>query len=154
MGGYWSGSESSASDLEDDGVASTPVRKNRPGQMARRAIWEKKFGEKANHIQKGQGPVGRSKDDGWDAKRGAKENGERGPPSRGRQRGGFADRGNGRQRNYSQVTGENAIAVVPKKRGLGKKDDVGVLHPSWQAAKKAKEVKKAATFQGKKVTFD
>jgi hypothetical protein len=37
---------------------------------------------------------------------------------------------------------------------MGRKDDVGVLHPSWQAAKKAKEAKKTATFQGKRVTFD
>jgi hypothetical protein len=145
MGGYWSGSESSASDLED--VA--PVKKNRPGQMARRAIWEKKYGEKANHITTGKGPVSKGKDDGWDAKRGAKDS------SRGR--GGFSrggDRESGRTRSFDRATGENAIAVEPKKRGMGRKDDVGVLHPSWQAAKKAKDAKKAATFQGKKVTFD
>jgi len=145
MGGYWSGSESSASDLED--VA--PIRKNRPGQMARRAIWEKKYGEKANHITTGKGPVGKNKDDGWDAKRGAKDS------SRGR--GGFSGRGGhegGRARILDRATGENAIAVEPKKRGMGRKDDAGVLHPSWQAAKKAKEAKKTATFQGKKVTFN
>jgi hypothetical protein len=148
MGGYWSGSESSASDLEDD---APPVRKNRPGQMARRAIWEKKFGEKANHIKTGQGPVSEmkksGKDDGWDAKRGAKDTNSSG-------RGRFKAEGRGRQRDFSQVTGENAIAVEPRKRGMGKKDDMGVLHPSWQAAKKAKEIKKTATFQGKKMTFD
>jgi hypothetical protein len=150
MGGYWSGSESSASDIEDG----PPVRKNRPGQMARRAIWEKKYGERANHIKTGKGPVGKSKDDGWDAKRGAKD------ASGGRGRGGFNSRGGrggtnkGRTRSYEKATGENAIAVEPKKRGMGKKDDVGVLHPSWQAAKKAKEAKKMASFQGKKITFD
>lgn len=148
MGGYWSGSESSASDIED----AAPIKKNRLGQMARRAIWEKKYGEKANHIKTGKGPVGKGKDDGWDAERGAKE------ASSGR--GGFSGRGgrggkeSGRSRNFDQATGENAIAVESKKRGMGKKDDVGVLHPSWQAAKKAKEAKKTATFQGKKVTFD
>jgi hypothetical protein len=149
MGGYWSGSESSASDIED---AAPPMKKNRPGQMARRAIWEKKYGEKANHIKTGKGPVGKGKDDGWDAKRGAKDT------SRGRGdfsgRGSRDGKGNGRTRNYDQATGENAIAVQPKKRGMGKKDDIGILHPSWQAAKKAKEAKKKATFQGKKVTFD
>jgi hypothetical protein len=148
LGGYWSGSESSASDIED----AAPIKKNRPGQMARRAIWEKKYGEKANHIKTGKGPVGKGKDDGWDAKRGAKDT------SAGR--GGFSGRGsrdgreNGRTKKYDQATGENAIAVEPKKRGMGRKDDVGVLHPSWQAAKKAKEAKKTATFQGKKLTFD
>ena len=143
MGGYWSGSESSASDLED---AAPQIRKNRPGQSARRAIWEKKFGERANHIKQGQGAVaekrGKGKDDGWDAKRGAKESG------------GDRRRGGGRQRDFRQATGDNAIAVEPRKRTMGRKDDLGTLHPSWQAAKKAKEAKKSATFQGKKVTFD
>jgi hypothetical protein len=146
MGGYWSGSESSASDLEDDNLTAAPIRKNRPGQMARRAIWEKKFGERANHIKSGKGAVSekrnKEKDDGWDAKRGAKDSGDR---SRGR---------GGRQRDFRQATGENAVAVEPRKRGMGKKDDVGKLHPSWEAAKKAKETKKTATFQGRKVTFD
>lgn len=148
MGGYWSGSESSASDLEDDVIAA-PIRKNRPGQMARRAIWEKKFGERANHIKSGKGAVaekrGKGKDDGWDAKRGAKGSGDR----RGRGPGG----GRG-QSDFRQATGENAVAVEPRKRGMGKKDDMGVLHPSWEAAKKAKEAKRTATFQGKKVTFN
>ncbi|KAH8684231.1 BUD22-domain-containing protein [Tricladium varicosporioides] len=81
-GGYFSGSES-ASDIEDD-HPKVPIRKNRPGQMARRAIAEKKFGTGANHIKKGQprvadmGKAGREngkgrKDDGWDARKGAKE---------------------------------------------------------------------------------
>lgn len=147
MGGYWSGSESSASDLEDDAIAAAPVRKNRPGQMARRAIWEKKFGERANHIKTGKGSVaekrGKGKDDGWDAKRGAKDSGY-----------GGRERGRGRQRDFRQATGENAVAVEPRNKGVMKRDDVGKLHPSWEAAKKAKEVKKTATFQGKKVTFD
>jgi hypothetical protein len=36
----------------------------------------------------------------------------------------------------------------------GKRDDVGALHPSWEAAKRAKELKKVAVFEGKKVVFD
>ena len=143
MGGYWSGSESSASDLEE----STPQnRKNRPGQMARRAIWEKKFGERANHIKQGQGAVAQNRpkgrDDGWDAKRGAKES------DRDRRR------GKGKRRDFRQATGENALAVEPRKRANPKRDDVGVLHPSWQAAKKAKEAKTSAAFQGRKITFE
>ena len=96
-----------------------------------------------------KGSVGKTRDDGWDAKRGAID------ISSGR--GAFRGRGgrdNRPKRDFAQATGENAVAVEPKKRGMGKKDDVGVLHPSWQAAKKAKEAKKTATFQGKKVTFD
>jgi hypothetical protein len=153
--GYWEGSESSASDIEDE---APPMRKNRPGQMARQAIWEKKFGQRANHIKMGLGPVAerRAKDAGWDPKKGATDGTERvGFGHRGRSRGFGKDvpyRANGRIE--SRGTGENATAVGPRKRGMGKKDDVGVLHPSWLAAKKAKEAKKAATFQGKKVVFE
>jgi hypothetical protein len=48
-------------------------------------------------------------------------------------------------------TGENAVAVAEKRPG--RKDDAGLLHPSWEAAKRAKEAKAAATFQGTKVVF-
>ncbi|KAH6679036.1 Bud-site selection protein [Halenospora varia] len=154
-GGYFSGSES-ASDI-DDARPVQPVRKNRPGQMARRAIAEKKFGTGANHIKKGQprvaemGKAGREKgkggkDDGWDARKGAKE-------STGSRFG--RDRGSG-----FRGTGDNAIpqgeggGKFGGKRGMGKKDDAGPLHPSWQAAKKAKDEKKSAQFTGKKVVFD
>lgn len=140
MGGYWSGSEESATDVEDE-VAPAP-RKNRPGQQARRAIWEKKFGKAANHVK--NAPPPKEKDVVWDAKLGAVSSEGSG---RGRGRGGFT-------RNKAQVTGENASELGPRKpRGVGRKDDVGVLHPSWQAAKKAKEEKKAAKFEGKKVVF-
>lgn len=147
MGGYWSGSES-ASDIEEE----QPVRKNRKGQRARRAIWEKKYGGKANHIVK---DGGKTKDDGWDPKRGAKDGKD---DWRDRKRAKFAERAGGRGRNAASATGENAIAVTPRNRDAGKsaakRDDVGVLHPSWQAAKKAKEMKKNVSFQGKKVVFD
>ncbi|KAE8453225.1 hypothetical protein EG329_011292 [Mollisiaceae sp. DMI_Dod_QoI] len=153
MGGYWSGSESEASDLED----ARPFKKNRPGQMARRAIWEKKYGEKANHIKTGQGPVAaRGKDDGWDPKRGAKDTSGTG---RGRG-GGSTGRGGARVMNRKERrslvggTGENATPIMPRTEAPKKRDDVGILHPSWQAAKKAKEMKQSASFQGKKVTFD
>ena len=152
MGGYYAGSDSSASDVNEKAVNNRPAKKNRPGQMARQAIWEKRYGQRANHIRKGLGPVAerKEKDDGWDAKRGAKGGGVRG---------GFGGRrgGRGHERGWGggdRVTGENSTAVGERNMGMGKKDHVGVLHPSWQAAKKAKEMKKAATFQGKKVVFD
>lgn len=144
MGGYYEGSDSSASDIDEGIVKDKPVKKNRPGQMARQAIWEKKYGKGANHMKKGLGSVAErtGKDDGWDAKRGAKDGDRRGRggPERGRAP---AVRG----------TMENSMPLGERKRGAGKKDDAGVLHPSWQAAKKAKEMTKTATFQGKKVVF-
>lgn len=152
MGGYWSGSESSASDIEESNSA--PLKKNRKGQMARRAIWEKKFKDNANHIVSGAGPVSQGKDDGWDAKRGAKDGGPRRRGGRGG-RGGSGDRG-GRQSGFSRSTGENSTPVGDRKGGKvsDKRDDTGPLHPSWQAAKRAKTEQKTATFTGKKVVFD
>ncbi|KAG9077155.1 Vacuolar ATP synthase subunit B, partial [Ceratobasidium sp. 370] len=42
--------DSDGSDIEDADVA--PARKNRRGQRARKAIWEKKYGKNANHVKK------------------------------------------------------------------------------------------------------
>ncbi|KAM3064822.1 hypothetical protein ACMFMG_010468 [Clarireedia jacksonii] len=137
MGGYWSGSESPASDLSDSPVG-RPIRKNRMGQQARRALAEKKFGTGANHIKAGKPSVnikeGKGKDKG--RKRGEKFGN---------------DRGRGRGRGRDEKDNANLTEVKPR---VKTRDDVGVLHPSWQAAKKAKEEKLKATFQGKKVTFD
>ncbi|EEB06230.1 BUD22 family protein [Schizosaccharomyces japonicus yFS275] len=47
------GEESVESDIEAEaGELLKPQRKNRRGQRARRAIWEKKYGKKANHVIK------------------------------------------------------------------------------------------------------
>ncbi|KAH6647410.1 Bud-site selection protein [Truncatella angustata] len=65
MGGYISGSESEASDID----VAPPLKKNRRGQRARQAIWEKKFKKEANHVRKQQERS--SRDEGWDMKKGA-----------------------------------------------------------------------------------
>ncbi|KAF3018402.1 hypothetical protein E8E14_001037 [Neopestalotiopsis sp. 37M] len=65
MGGYISGSESEASDLD----IAPPTKKNRRGQRARQAIWEKKFKKEANHVKR-QAEMD-SRDEGWDMKKGA-----------------------------------------------------------------------------------
>lgn len=154
MGGYWSGEEE-ASDIEEE--LKPVVRKNRPGQQARRAIWEKKYGAAANHVKNAPAE---SRDDGWDAKRGAKGADDRSKGSRGGRTPGAFGRGGssggvpGAFGRAGKVTGENASELGSKGRGRGKQDDVGVLHPSWQAAKKAKDEKKSAKFEGKKVVFD
>ncbi len=126
MGGYWSGSESGDEDIEPVEVA---PRKNRRGQQARRAIWEKKYGAKAKHLK------GQSRDQGWDSRSGAMSDTRRRPgPER------------------SQASGANTDPIKPQPKA--QKDDEGSLHPSWIAAKKAKEQKQTAPFQGKKVVFD
>jgi len=127
MGGYISGSES-ASDVD------VAPRKNRLGQKQRQAIWEKKFGAKAKHLQQPQKPQGgkgkNKRDDGWDMRRGAV---------------GEEDE---RQRKPWKKGIENPLAALRKggrageeeaKRKPTKKDDEGPLHPSWEARKKAKQ---------------
>jgi hypothetical protein len=125
---YVAGSDSEASDLSADFAP----RKNRRGQRARQKIAEAKFGAKAKHLEKAD------RNKGWDPKRGAVSTEKRG---------------------YGpQQSGENAIPLGKKKLEPKKRDDKGVLHPSWQAAKLAKE-KKAIKIdvkagQGNKVVFD
>ncbi|KAH8666786.1 Bud-site selection protein [Xylariales sp. PMI_506] len=79
MGGYISGSESEASDID----VAPPVRKNRRGQKARQAIWEKKYKEKANHIKNQAQKGGPGRDQGWDPKRGAVGADDAGPWKKG-----------------------------------------------------------------------
>ncbi|KAI9756204.1 MAG: hypothetical protein M4579_003944 [Chaenotheca gracillima] len=138
MSGYWSGSES-AEDVEEE----IQPRKNRRGQRARREIWEQKYGSKANHVQKG------SRDQGWDPRKGATDGHDR----NGRQRGAWSGSGSrpSASGRPSAVTGANDVEVG-KRREAEKAEQP--LHPSWIAAKKAKEQKKPTAFQGKKVVFD
>ncbi|KAF1925972.1 Bud-site selection protein [Didymella exigua CBS 183.55] len=166
-GNYFSGDES-ASDLDEK------PRKNRRGQRARQKIAEAKYGAKAKHIEVNE----RKK--GWDAKRGAvdtdgkmnrkarrevekglKAKGGRGPvisgenaAPLGKNRLGGGDVGHGGR----GVSGAGAAGARMEKKGP-KKDDTGPLHPSWAAAKAAKESKKLKIDLGgaktaKKITFD
>lgn len=147
MGGYWSVSEEEASDLDADKSGAMAPRKNRRGQRARQQIWEKKFGSKAKHVQKdGQG----SRDVGWDPKRGATES-----SSGSGYRPGWA---RSKPKGPSEMaSGGNAVKVGPRKikPGAAKKGEKP-LHPSWEAAKKAKERKgaNAPAFAGSKMVFD
>ncbi|KAI0138911.1 Bud-site selection protein [Hypoxylon sp. NC0597] len=155
MGGYISGSESEASDIDVG-----PPRKNRRGQRARQAIWEKKYKDKAKHVQKQQQEKAKGRDQGWDMRRGAVGDDEEGSnkpwkkgirnpfdnkhvhPSRQRQM----------QGGSQEVDRRSQTAERPKPKVVPKRDDTGPLHPSWAAAKKAKEQK--VEFQGRKVVFD
>lgn len=129
MGGYISGS---GSDLDDD-VDIAP-KKNRRGQRARQKIWEQKYKAKANHLKNQERSVG------WDPKRGAV---------------------GGSQPRFAK--GANSMPLENRRRNVGesvakkppKKDDSGPLHPSWEAAKRAKEKNSAPVpFQGKKISFE
>lgn len=145
MGGYVSGSES-ASDVD------VAPRKNRLGQKQRQAIWEKKFGEKAKHMQQQQKRKGKGgvRGDGWDLRRGAvdEDGGSRKPWKKGIA-GPLSMAGRG------PASGGGAEEKKPKK------DNEGVLHPSWEARKKAKEKEQQQPRRidmrptgGNKIVFD
>ncbi|KAK3316438.1 Bud-site selection protein [Apodospora peruviana] len=151
MGGYISGSDSSASDLD------LAPRRNRRGQRARQAIWEKKFKEEARHVKNGT-PA--TRDAGWDMRRGAVE-GEVGKPWKAGVRNPLLEKKAARRaagiRGPAVPSGGGGPAPAPAKgRASSKKrDDTGPLHPSWEARKKAKAaMPESAPFQGKKITFD
>lgn len=133
MGGYISGS---GSEIDDQFEAEKP-RKNRRGQRARQAIWEKKFGKTAKHLQH------QSENATWDPRKGAVS----------RSTSKFAKDANRLPLGKNRLETRKKVADVPKK--APRRDDSGPLHPSWEAAKKAKEKKSApVAFQGKKISFD
>ena len=133
LAGYYSGG-SSASSIDDDDDQRPQQRRNRMGQQARRALWEKKYGTRARHVRNQKQKLDRDK--GWDARRGAT---------------GARRKGVGRGPKSS---GANSDPVgVRKVKGKADAMKEGPLHPSWEAAKKAKESKKAVAFEGKKVVF-
>ncbi|KAI9730114.1 MAG: hypothetical protein M1834_006106 [Cirrosporium novae-zelandiae] len=161
MAGYISGSNSSSLDSADDQFANIQPRKNRRGQRARQVINEKKYGTQAHHLKKENVMKGGRGGDGWDMRRGAVEEGggrRGGRFSGGYRKGGFENpasaSGNKTRTRRSEHGGgggsngnggnPNTISNAPK----------GKLHPSWEAARKAKEQKMNATFQGKKIVFD
>lgn len=140
MGGYISGSESEASDVD----VAPSARKNRRGQRARQAIWEKKFKEKAKHLEKTSG-----RDAGWDLKRGAVDGSERTPWKKGIKTPFEKKSGNDEAGGQHQAPSEPRRPRVPRP-----KDNDGPLHPSWEAKKKAKEQQQTAAYEGKRVVFD
>ncbi|KAF2772346.1 Bud-site selection protein [Teratosphaeria nubilosa] len=142
LGGYISGS---GSDIDDD--LDIAPKKNRRGQQARRAIAEKKYGSKAKHLQK----QNQKRDSGWDSKRGATDRDA--DRRHGRGRPGFV--GNGAAGARSGGGKASGGELREKMQQSKHRDDSGPIHPSWEAAKKAKERKEAPVpFQGKKITFD
>lgn len=136
LGGYISGSES-ASDIEE------AKPKKRRGQKARQAIWEKKYGSAAKHLQKQAESGGR--DTGWDMRRGAVDRDDRGSKVPWKKGVRNPTAGNGMSRGHVRAVS------APK---ITRRDDQGPLHPSWEARKKAKESQKVVEFAGQKVVFD
>jgi hypothetical protein len=150
--GYAINSDSEASDLDEE----VAPRKNRRGQKARQAIWEKKYKEKAKHLAKQQEKEAKrakergKRDDGWDAKRGAT-----GP------REGYREVHREGYRDGHRETGANVQPILSRGEATRianakmEERNVGPLHPSWEAKKllKAKEKNVVDSYAGKKITF-
>ncbi|KAF8206234.1 Bud-site selection protein [Mycena galopus ATCC 62051] len=144
------------SDVEEDAEEAGGERKNRRGQRARRAIWEKKYGRGANHKKKeaedaaAERAVQKAK---WEARQ-AKRDAAAGKWREGAQ---VADAGWG---------GRNAAAAGAGAAGTGAHGRAGAggakpqkevgLHPSWAAKKALKEKMGSGILpsQGKKIVFD
>ena len=199
-GGYYSGSDSESKYADSKGydpdktfAASEKLqreRKNRRGQRERQAIAEKKFGTRAKHLLKANGAegvhgdrqrliqsAGKSKSDGWDARRGAvdtsrpkvkqkdRETDTNKGPNRFERRNGYTKTQNGsgfskppRQSNRDPSGAINGASDQADKSAVNGKAAIKSnerLHPSWEAARKKKMDSAAASnFAGKKITFD
>ncbi|KAJ7778332.1 Bud-site selection protein [Mycena metata] len=180
--GYIRGGSSDSDFEEDVDVDAGGERKNRRGQRARRAIWEKKFGRGANHKKKEAEEAAKVQiavKAKWEARRAAGEtapNGNGNGAGKGRSKGrwtesaqvadgGWAARGGGTSSGQASAPAQaQARPTQPQGqgRGMGRGKpaaaaDAG-LHPSW-AAKKALKEKMGGSggaivpSQGKKIVF-
>ncbi|KAI0712177.1 Bud-site selection protein [Earliella scabrosa] len=143
--------DSDASDLSDrEGAAADAPRKNRRGQRARRAIWEKKFGKNANHVKnQRQQQQHRNASAPRDSR--PRQQGH-GQPRGGRDAPGQPPRhaGGGRPEGFKA---KNASANG--QAGAAKAKEEKALHPSWEAKRKLKEKLNPGIVppQGKKIIF-
>ncbi|KJR86340.1 uncharacterized protein SPSK_02364 [Sporothrix schenckii 1099-18] len=176
MGGYVSDGGDDADGVADDEEAAARMlggpRKNRRGQRARQAIWEKKYKQLAKHVleqekkgtdaggkdggkDKKANKNGKQKDGGggWDAKRGAVDASDK--PRWLRRKMGLLGRV-GPVGGGGKGAGSNATppAGAKKENPNANAQVSGTLHPSWEAARKAKDKAQTAAFEGKKIVFD
>ncbi|KIM89335.1 hypothetical protein PILCRDRAFT_813271 [Piloderma croceum F 1598] len=152
----------SDSEWSDSEAKTADIRKNRRGQRARRAIWEKKYGKNANHTKKQREEMeasGRGRKQHPEAagyrnvlRKGSSDPGRRGklesPPQHHQQ----VDAGWG-QRNNSDPS-SSSTKPVPRPMAQQLREE-RPLHPSWEAKKKQKEKQSAGILppQGKKIKF-
>ncbi|RXW17181.1 hypothetical protein EST38_g8672 [Candolleomyces aberdarensis] len=131
--GFIPGSDDS--DVEAEGSIAEP-RKNRRGQRARRAIWEKKYGRNANH---------KKTETAENEKKARMEAWSRVKKSQTRP----TDRGPQRKTIHREAP------KAPEPSTLKKDNKDKPLHPSWEAKRKLKEKQSDAIVasQGKKIKF-
>ncbi|KAF9568784.1 Bud-site selection protein [Agrocybe pediades] len=162
--------ESDFSEGEDGKVADMP-KKNRRGQRARRAIWEKKFGRNANHKKKEAAEAAAAaqtqsrRNSGHTSvnggKPGAKSFSKQGSVGMSKdprsktvsQQHQPADSGwAGRSKGTPAAT-VTSFSKPPVRKGAEQSDKP--LHPSWEAKRKLKEKESVGIVpsQGKKIKF-
>lgn len=161
VGGYWSGSESGLEE-EDPIDANIGLRRNRRGQRARQRIWEKKFGRKARHLQHQGGQAGGTtnrklgeierdyRDIGWNVQKGAQQEISKNP----KYKPGWERTSGGDIEDSTSI--KHARQMEKNKSRHDSSKDHGCLHPSWAAARQAKEQKNLGieSYAGNKVVFD
>ncbi|KAI8320628.1 hypothetical protein GQ54DRAFT_298533 [Martensiomyces pterosporus] len=154
-----------------DDIYGANVRKNRPGQRARRMMYEKKYGKEANHVKllaKDKKPkAGAERPDKANSKLGHKH--KAGPKN-----------GDGNSTNTAPMhpsweakrRERQMLASAPKSKKIVFGDDGSVgstapqdpkpkssqpehLHPSWEAKRRQKEImEQAKSVKGTKIVFD
>ncbi|KAK0487342.1 Bud-site selection protein [Armillaria novae-zelandiae] len=147
----WSDSDAKAGDIEQ--------KKNRRGQRARRAIWEKKYGKNANHKKQeaAAAEAGRKR---WNT------TSEGGPSnrrydsrtSRGNAKidgDGRRDKGTEGQHRQRPDTGWGQRKALSREGPVAKPDDKEALHPSWEAKRRlqAKQQVMNTDVQSRKIKF-
>lgn len=120
------------------------VRKNRRGQRARRAIWEKKYGRKAKHLQK-------QEDSGATRGQRSSQKHVQGSQAVSHSRPTASIRQYERANKGEEVSNSH----TPHEQKARRVDDLA-LHPSWEAKRRMKEKSSAAIIpsQGKRIKFD
>ena len=141
MSRYISGSDSEGEVRHGYGYgpAQKKQRKNRMGQQARRALAQKIYKENAKHLKLGLGPARLP-----------------GVVTRGDYAGANSGGGGAGVREWGDMNTRSRDASVAQKPGRSKDNanEGGPLHPSWEAAKKAKQVTATVRFQGTKIKFE
>ncbi|EIN12616.1 Bud-site selection protein [Punctularia strigosozonata HHB-11173 SS5] len=131
------------------------VKKNRRGQRARRAIWEKKFGRNANHVKKQREEI---------AAKGSRDRRapRAGPGRPGPQRNNDAPRMAFHGNDRKLASGANQIQRAQAAHATAdagakppKRNQDRPLHPSWEAKKRLKEKQSMGIVpaQGTKIKF-
>ncbi|KZT12043.1 Bud-site selection protein [Laetiporus sulphureus 93-53] len=147
--------DSDASDWSDaEASVAGGVRKNRRGQRARRAIWEKKYGKNANHVKKEREAFTRNPRANTTANRRGpgQPRKDAAPGARARPQPQFtappSDKGWSKNKTPA---GDTPVDIPPKQKH---KED-NSLHPSWEAKRRLKEKLNPNILppQGKKITF-